>query len=224
LDCRKRRQTCAKKQEPTESPRLTDGLRKTSLHSNLPSGSLTAWLQDQRARVWARKSEATVPTMWIQTQALEGDDVALAQDMRNFFNGSERLTLRDLRRFANVHLLKVKDSHHSGCRDDATIVGFVAWSSHRSIAGCTVASSVELDALSVRHSYRKLGFGKRLLQHALKCIRREGASWIGLHVRRDNWAAQSLYTKFGFRRCEQVGVLSQRPADAQTYRFHLVLS
>jgi ribosomal-protein-alanine N-acetyltransferase len=62
------------------------------------------------------------------------------------------------------------------------------------------AGEAHLLNLSIAARYQRRGQGSALLREALELARRRGAASVFLEVRPSNAAAQSLYTRFGFRR------------------------
>jgi ribosomal-protein-alanine N-acetyltransferase len=78
----------------------------------------------------------------------------------------------------------------------------------RRIAGYSIArvtrSAAELDSLAVRRRDRRRGVAAALMAATLRKLRRLGARWIGLMVRRDNQAAVNFYKKWGFVRTATV--------------------
>ena len=57
--------------------------------------------------------------------------------------------------------------------------------------------------LCVRHEYRSLGFGRRLLEHLLERAQASGVNETFLEVRPSNLSAIRLYQRLGF---EQIGI------------------
>jgi ribosomal-protein-alanine N-acetyltransferase len=62
------------------------------------------------------------------------------------------------------------------------------------------AGEAHLLNLSIAARHQRSGHGRALLREAVDLARRRGARSIFLEVRPSNLAAQSLYTRFGFRR------------------------
>ena len=62
------------------------------------------------------------------------------------------------------------------------------------------AGEAHLLNLSIAARHQRRGHGSELLHEAVAMARRRGAGNIFLEVRPSNQAAQSLYTRFGFRR------------------------
>lgn len=76
------------------------------------------------------------------------------------------------------------------------------------------ASAWEMEILNiaVHPSWRRRGYGKRMLSHILHLCRNMGIKRGYLEVRRSNIPAQSLYRAFGF---EEVGVRKRYYPDNQ---------
>jgi ribosomal-protein-alanine N-acetyltransferase len=55
-----------------------------------------------------------------------------------------------------------------------------------------------ITSVTVRHDYRRLGLGRRLVRFILDLAARQGMSRATLEVRRSNVRAQSLYRSMGF--------------------------
>ena len=64
----------------------------------------------------------------------------------------------------------------------------------------SAAGEAHLLNLSIAARHQRSGHGRALLREAVDLARRRGARSIFLEVRPSNLAAQSLYTRFGFRR------------------------
>lgn len=92
---------------------------------------------------------------------------------------------------------------------DSLVAGYSVW-------GCRVAGELigyfvvmlavdeaHLLNLSVSEARQGMGFGARLLRHAMQSARRAGATVLLLEVRPSNGRALALYEHFGFR---QIGV------------------
>ena len=62
------------------------------------------------------------------------------------------------------------------------------------------AGEAHLLNLSIAARHQRSGHGSALLREALELARRRGARSLFLEVRPSNFAAQALYTRFGFRR------------------------
>jgi ribosomal-protein-alanine N-acetyltransferase len=62
------------------------------------------------------------------------------------------------------------------------------------------AGEAHLLNLSIAPGHQRSGHGAALLREAAKLARGEGAQHLFLEVRPSNTAAQSLYTRFGFRK------------------------
>lgn len=62
------------------------------------------------------------------------------------------------------------------------------------------ANEAHLLNLSVAARHQRVGHGRALLREALELARRRAARGLFLEVRPSNYAAQILYTRFGFRR------------------------
>lgn len=63
------------------------------------------------------------------------------------------------------------------------------------------SGEVEIYNIAVREQCRRLGFGKKLLVHALRQAALAGFTRALLEVRTGNTAALALYTGAGFREC-----------------------
>jgi ribosomal-protein-alanine N-acetyltransferase len=61
------------------------------------------------------------------------------------------------------------------------------------------ANEAHLLNLSVAARHQRMGHGRTLLREALELARRRAARSLFLEVRPSNYAAQILYTRFGFR-------------------------
>jgi [ribosomal protein S18]-alanine N-acetyltransferase len=68
-----------------------------------------------------------------------------------------------------------------------------------------VADEVQILNVAVHQAYRRLGIGRALLLHCLKCGVEKRSRIALLEVRSSNLAAQQLYSSLGFR------VVGQRP-------------
>ena len=79
--------------------------------------------------------------------------------------------------------------------DEGSILGFA----------CLLIIDYEAEILNiaVRQNYRKNGYGKMLLDHALEICVLRGISSVFLEVRESNVSARSLYDKAGF---EVIGI------------------
>lgn len=78
---------------------------------------------------------------------------------------------------------------------DGKLVGMiVAW---------LLVNEVHVATLATHPDFRRQGIAKRLLSHALRELRIEGAQSSFLEVRASNFAAQEMYRKFGY---EESGV------------------
>ncbi len=75
-------------------------------------------------------------------------------------------------------------------------VGFVAYYMKTAYKGFVLF-------LVVRHAYRGHGIARQLLTHAVEQLRKRGARIIELVTRVDNYSAQRLYERFGFRRVRE---------------------
>lgn len=92
------------------------------------------------------------------------------------------------------------DSIHSGygcwvCRIGAELVGYFVL--------MQAVDEAHLLNIAVAEKRQGVGFGARLLRHAMDAARSAGASTLLLEVRPSNEGALSLYRHFGFR---QIGV------------------
>ncbi|HKY52993.1 MAG TPA: ribosomal protein S18-alanine N-acetyltransferase [Anaerolineales bacterium] len=78
---------------------------------------------------------------------------------------------------------------------DGKLVGMiVAW---------LIVDEVHVATIATHPDFRRQGIAKRLLSHALRELRNEGAQSSFLEVRASNFAAQDMYRKFGY---EQSGI------------------
>ena len=77
-------------------------------------------------------------------------------------------------------------------RLDAALVGYFVL--------MAAANEAHLLNLSVAARHQRAGHGRALLREALELARRRAARSLFLEVRPSNYAAQILYTRFGFRR------------------------
>ena len=78
---------------------------------------------------------------------------------------------------------------------DGKLVGMiVAW---------LMVDEVHVATLATHPDFRRQGIAKKLLSHALRHLREEGAQSSFLEVRTSNFAAQEMYRKFGY---EESGV------------------
>lgn len=62
-----------------------------------------------------------------------------------------------------------------------------------------VADEVQILNITVAHSQRGKGIGRRLMDYALRRANELGARMVMLEVRKSNTTARELYTKAGFR-------------------------
>ena len=78
------------------------------------------------------------------------------------------------------------------------------WRVERELVGYFVlmvaAGEAHLLNLSIAARHQRSGHGRALLREAVELARRRGARSVFLEVRPSNFAAQALYTRFGFRR------------------------
>ena len=75
---------------------------------------------------------------------------------------------------------------------DGRLVGIiVAW---------LIVDEVHLATIATHPEFRRQGIAKRLLSHALRELRNEGAQSSFLEVRASNYAAQEMYRKFGYEK------------------------
>jgi ribosomal-protein-alanine N-acetyltransferase len=81
-------------------------------------------------------------------------------------------------------------SHLLALRDDGRIQGFVGF--------WVVFDELHLNNLAVRPESRGRGYGRALVEHALREGARLGARQALLEVRRSNVIARRLYERFGF--------------------------
>jgi ribosomal-protein-alanine N-acetyltransferase len=78
---------------------------------------------------------------------------------------------------------------------------WVAESDGRIIAmlvGWLIVDEIHIATLATHPAFRRRGIGKRLLLHALRAARAEGAVEAFLEVRESNETAQEMYRSFGF--------------------------
>jgi len=64
--------------------------------------------------------------------------------------------------------------------------------------------SARLYSLAVDPAYRGKGYGRALLEHALRLLRSQGTRCMSLEVGVDNAPAVALYESFGFRRAARL--------------------
>ena len=81
------------------------------------------------------------------------------------------------------------------CREGGVLIGYFVL--------MLAVDEAHLLNISVVDRRRGLGFGARLLRHAMESARRGGATTLLLEVRPSNTEALALYRHFGFR---QIGV------------------
>ena len=75
---------------------------------------------------------------------------------------------------------------------DGRLVGIiVAW---------LIVDEVHVATIATHPEFRRQGIAKRLLSHALRELRNEGAQSSFLEVRTSNYAAQEMYRKFGYEK------------------------
>jgi ribosomal-protein-alanine N-acetyltransferase len=75
---------------------------------------------------------------------------------------------------------------------DGRLVGIVvAW---------LIVDEVHVATIATHPEFRRQGIAKRLLSHALRELRHEGAQSSFLEVRASNYAAQEMYRKFGYEK------------------------
>jgi ribosomal-protein-alanine N-acetyltransferase len=65
-------------------------------------------------------------------------------------------------------------------------------------AGWTVADEMHINNIDSHTDYRRIGVGRRLIEHAIQEGSMRGISFVLLEVRASNEAAQTLYKKLGF--------------------------
>jgi [ribosomal protein S18]-alanine N-acetyltransferase len=65
-------------------------------------------------------------------------------------------------------------------------------------AGWTVADEMHINNIASHPEYRRIGVGRRLIEHAINEGSLRGVSFVLLEVRASNEAAQTLYKKLGF--------------------------
>ncbi len=75
--------------------------------------------------------------------------------------------------------------------DDGTPAGFVTYHMLNGLRG-------RVQFLSIGREYRRKGYGKKLLSHAVAELQKRGACFIELAVRQSNVRAQALYRQLGF--------------------------
>ena len=61
-----------------------------------------------------------------------------------------------------------------------------------------VLDEAHVTSVTIRDTYRGLGYGRQLLQHILDAAKRDGAVTATLEVRESNMTARNLYESFGF--------------------------
>lgn len=61
-----------------------------------------------------------------------------------------------------------------------------------------IVDEAHIATLATHPDHRRQGIGRRLLTHALRYIRQDGARSSFLEVRESNLAAQEMYRKFGY--------------------------
>ena len=81
------------------------------------------------------------------------------------------------------------------CRIGGELVGYVVV--------MLAVDEAHLLNISVHQSRQGMGFGARLLRHAMECARLGGADRLFLEVRPSNERAVDLYRHFGFRQIGQ---------------------
>jgi len=96
---------------------------------------------------------------------------------------------------------------------DGKIIGY--------IFGLTVLDEAEIFRLVIASSYRRRGYGGRLLYMAIDKARQLGVKSLFLEVRESNRSALSLYRKAGFSIVGKRGKYYANPLeDAITMRLH----
>jgi [ribosomal protein S18]-alanine N-acetyltransferase len=65
-------------------------------------------------------------------------------------------------------------------------------------AGWTVADEMHINNIASHPEYRRIGVGRRLLEHAINEGAMRDVAFVLLEVRASNEAAQTLYKKLGF--------------------------
>jgi [ribosomal protein S18]-alanine N-acetyltransferase len=65
-------------------------------------------------------------------------------------------------------------------------------------AGWTVADEMHINNIASHPEYRRIGVGRRLLEHAINEGLMRDVAFVLLEVRASNEAAQTLYKKLGF--------------------------
>jgi len=63
-----------------------------------------------------------------------------------------------------------------------------------------IVDEVHVATIATHPEFRRQGIAKRLLSHALRELRNEGAQSSFLEVRASNYAAQEMYRKFGYEK------------------------
>lgn len=63
-----------------------------------------------------------------------------------------------------------------------------------------IVDEVHVATIATHPEFRRQGIAKRLLSHALRELRNEGAQSSFLEVRASNFAAQEMYRKFGYEK------------------------
>ncbi|NQV18489.1 MAG: ribosomal protein S18-alanine N-acetyltransferase [Armatimonadetes bacterium] len=75
--------------------------------------------------------------------------------------------------------------------DEQEIIGY--------ICGWKINDEFEITNLGIRKQFQRQGFGKILVEHLIKKVKNENCKIFFLEVRENNFAAQKLYEKLGFK-------------------------
>lgn len=84
-------------------------------------------------------------------------------------------------------------------KDNQKPIGFIAFSIHQS-SFCGCSSKGIIDFLIVHPQYRKKGYGKKLLLHAIEELKDESVSEIGLYLNPDNKNGIAFCCKFNIEK------------------------
>jgi [ribosomal protein S18]-alanine N-acetyltransferase len=93
---------------------------------------------------------------------------------------------RELYTNPDAVMLVARASHLEG----RGVIGF--------FAGWTVADEMHINNIASHPDYRRMGVGRRLIEHAVNEGAMRGVSFVLLEVRASNETAQALYKKLGF--------------------------
>ena len=75
--------------------------------------------------------------------------------------------------------------------DEQEIIGY--------ICGWKINDEFEITNLGIRKQFQRQGFGKILVEYIFKEIKKDDCKVFSLEVRENNFAAQKLYEKLGFK-------------------------